>query len=72
MNASIPGSSTVWACRSWFCGKRGPFWVRSRKDAVAGAREHSTHRFLGFFAHAAIVCPAGAGSVRDFLRKVRL
>ena len=72
MNYSTDGVSTVWACQSWFCRKRGPFWVRSRKDAEAGAREHSTRHFLGLWAHEALVCPARNGSATEFLRKVRL
>lgn len=69
---SPAGVTTVWACQSWFCGKRGPFWVNSRKAAEAGAREHSARRFLGLWAHAALVCPARDGSVTEFLRKLRL
>ncbi|HEV8586003.1 MAG TPA: hypothetical protein VGT02_13635 [Methylomirabilota bacterium] len=69
--AAAPGVTTVWACRSWFCRSRGPFWVKSRRDAERAAREHAARRFLGLWSHEPLVCPPTGGvSVTDFLRKL--
>jgi hypothetical protein len=63
---------TVWACQSWFCRKRGPFWVGDRKEADLGARKHRELTFLGLWRHQAIVCPPRGLSFAEFLRSVRL
>ena len=34
---SAPTPTAVWACRSRFCLDRGPFWVKSLKDAQRDA-----------------------------------
>jgi hypothetical protein len=69
---SPAGATTLWACRSWFCRRRGPFWTRSRRDAERAAREHAARRFLGLWSHEPLVCPAHGISFTDFLRRVRL
>ena len=62
-------SLAVWACQSWFCRTRGPFWARSMKDAESGALEHRARTFLGLWNHSAMVCPRRGLSFADFLRK---
>ena len=67
MSESGPSSGTwatgdlsptaVWACRSAFCMRRGPFWVRSLKHAQADAGKHAARRFLGLFPHDTVVGP---------------
>ena len=44
---AAPTPTAVWACRSHFCFNRGPFWVKSLKDAQADAGKHRARRFLG-------------------------
>jgi len=33
---ATPTPTAVWACRSRFCLRRGPFWVRSRGQSFIG------------------------------------
>ncbi len=70
--AAAAGATTVWACRSWFCRSRGPFWVKSRQDAERAARAHAARRFLLLWSHEPLVCPTRGVSVTDFLRKLRM
>ena len=65
-------ATTVWACRSRFCLQRGPFWMRTLKDARAEARKHRARRFLGIWSHDAVVGPRGGESFMDFLREMGL
>jgi hypothetical protein len=69
---SPPLATTVWACQSWFCRKRGPFWVTDRNAAEVGARRHRALKFLGLWSHQAVVCPHRGLNFADFLHKVRL
>ena len=64
--------TAVWACRSVFCMRRGPFWVRSLKHAQADAGKHGARRFLGLFAHDTVVGPRRGETILGFLRAMRL
>lgn len=67
-----PTPTAVWACRSHFCFRRGPFWVRGLKDAHADADKHRARRFLGIWRHDAVVRPGHGQSFIAFLREMRL
>ena len=69
---SEPTPTSVWACRSRFCLHRGPFWVRSVKEAKAAAAGHRARKFVGVWSHDAVVGPARGQSFLDFLREMRL
>ncbi|PYM24719.1 MAG: hypothetical protein DMD78_08230 [Candidatus Rokuibacteriota bacterium] len=69
---SAPTPTAVWACRSRFCLARGPFWVKSLKDAQRDAARHRARRFLGLFGHDAVVRPGQGQSFLAFLRQMRL
>ena len=70
--ASDPGSPTaVWACRSWFCKRRGPFWVKNLNDARLGARAHGARKFLGIWSHQAMACALHDKRVGEILRTLR-
>jgi hypothetical protein len=64
--------TAVWACRSSFCMRRGPFWVRSLKHAQADAGKHAARRFLGVFPHDTVVGPRRGETILGFLRAMRL
>lgn len=44
-----------WACDSWFCLARGPFWVKNLAEAKVCARAHGARKFLGIWNHQAAV-----------------
>jgi hypothetical protein len=67
-----PTPTAVWACRSCFCFRRGPFWVRSERNAQIDAGLHRARRFLGLFAHDAVVRPSRGQSFLAFLHEMRL
>jgi len=69
---SAPTPTAVWACRSHFCFRRGPFWAKSLKDAQAQAGQHRARRFLGVWSHDAVVGPGRGQSFIAFLREMRL
>ena len=64
-----PTPTAVWGCRSRFCRRRGPFWVRSHKDAKADAAKHRARRFLGLWGHDAVV--RQGQTFIQFLREMR-
>lgn len=74
MQGDAAGSSptAVWACRSMFCMRRGPFWVRNLKVAQADAGKHGARRFLGLFGHDTVVGPRRGETILQFLRAMRL
>jgi hypothetical protein len=67
-----PTPTAVWACRSHFCRHRGPFWVKSLKEAHADAGRHRARRFLGIWSHDAVVRSGRGQSFIAFLREMRL
>jgi hypothetical protein len=67
-----PTPTAVWACRSRFCLHRGPFWVKSIKEAQLDAGKHRARRFLGIFGHDVVVRPGRGQSFLAFLREMRL
>ena len=67
-----PSPTAVWACRSMFCMRRGPFWVRSIKHAQTDAGKHGARRFLGLFAHDTVVGPRRGETILGFLRAMGL
>ena len=69
---AAPTATAVWACRSRFCLDRGPFWVKSMKDAQVDAGKHRARRFLGVFSHDAVVRPGHGQTFLAFLREMRL
>ena len=69
---AAPTPTAVWACRSRFCLRRGPFWVRSLKDAHVDAGKHRARKFLGIWSHDAVVRPGRGQSFIAFLREMRL
>lgn len=66
--SDLASSTAVWACRSWFCQQRGPFWVKSLDDARTGARAHGARKFLGIWSHQAMACSLHDRRVREILR----
>ena len=69
---TAPTPTAVWGCRSHFCFHRGPFWVKSLKDAQLDAGKHRARRFLGLFGHDVVVRPGQGQSFLAFLREMRL
>ena len=63
--------TAVWACRSWFCKHRGPFWVKSLNDARLGARAHGARKFLGIWNHQAMACALHDKRAAEILRTLR-
>jgi hypothetical protein len=69
---AAPTPTAVWACRSWFCLHRGPFWVKSLGAAKLEAARHRERRFLGLFGHDAVARPGQGQTFLAFLREMRL
>ncbi len=63
--------TALWACNSWFCRARGPFWVKTLGEAKIGARAHAAQKFLGVWSHQAAVCTLHDKNFGTFLRKRR-
>jgi len=62
--------TALWACGSWFCQHRGPFWVKSLTDAKSSARAHAERKFLGIWNHRAMACSLHDKRVGELLRKL--
>lgn len=67
-SSDLASPTAVWACRSWFCQQRGPFWVKSLTDARMGARAHGARKFLGIWSHQAMACSLHDKRVSEILR----
>lgn len=70
-SSDLASPTAVWACRSWFCKRRGPFWVKSLSDARISARAHGARKFLGIWSHHAMACSLHDTRVREILRTLR-
>jgi hypothetical protein len=69
---AAPTPTAVWACRSWFCLHRGPFWVKTLTVAQRAAASHRELRFLGLFGHDAMARPGRGQTFLAFLRQMGL
>lgn len=69
--SDLDSPTAVWACRSWFCKQRGPFWVRNLHDAKLGARAHAERKFLGIWSHQPMACALHDKRASEILRTLR-